>query len=315
MAINYYKDKVQVSHKLNKDECDEINNFLQKNPDKPLRLYWFEDVSELDFVANITNLKKLEINYSSLENIDFISSITDLEYLDISEMQGNLNVEAIKHLEKLKVLNLALNKATRQTDLSILSNIKQLEEFYFSGKFKKNSLDINVLKNIKVLAPQLNTINFKELEVLEHLKELRIFNQKASTLEGIEKFTSIEKILINGLRMENQNKLSPIFKLPNLKILNLFYIKFIEDFSFIKAEHNLETLILWTLNGLKSYSGIEKLHQLKKLSHCGGHNEPNDIDFEDILKLKNLREIEIKIGKVNNETKNIIEKIIAHRAF
>ncbi|MWW25728.1 leucine-rich repeat domain-containing protein [Algibacter lectus] len=310
MAINYYDDRVQVSHKLNKNESNEVNEFLHNNPDKALRLYWFEDTKELSFVSEIPNAKNISIDYSKLDNIDFLSALPNIEKLDISEMTGNLDVNAIKNFKNLKILNLSLNKATKQTDLSILNNGIALEEFYFSGKFKKNSLNLNTLKNIKVLAPQLSTINFKELSDLNQLKEIRLFNQKIGSLDGIEKFTSVENLMINGVKMENQDNLSPIFKLPKLTILNLSYVKFIKDFTFIKSSHNLKCLYLWTLNGLESYKGIEKLTSLQKLSHCGEHKNPNDINFDNIENLKNLMELEIKVGRVNEMNKRKIEKLI-----
>lgn len=315
MAIEYYDDRVQVSHKLNKEESNEVNDFLKKNEDKSLRLYWFEDTKELDFVSNIPNAKKISISYATLENIDFLTSLQNIETLDISEMTGNLDVSAIRNFKNLRILNLSLNNATKQTDLSILDNEIALEEFYFSGKFKKNSLNLNVLKNIKILAPQLSTINFKELDNLEQLKEIRLFKQKITSLNGIEKFTSLEKLLINGIRMENQDILSPIFDLPKLNNLNLWYVKFMEDFTFIKKNHDLRYLNLWTLNGLKSYNGIEKLDSLKELSHCGEHKNANDINFENIKSLKNLERLEIKVGQLNKKTNKIIENLINNISY
>lgn len=310
MAIEYFNDRVQVSHNLNNEECTEVNEYLLENTDKRLRLLWFEDVNELSFIPKLTNVKDINLEYSNLENIDFLSELTDLETLDISEMQGNLDVSAIRHLKKLKILNLTLTKATRQTDLSVLDDNVDLKEFYFAGKFKKNSLNLNVLKNIEILAPQLNSINFSELGELKKLKEFRLFNQKITSLNGIEKLTSVEGIMLSSVRMESQDLLSSIFDLPKLKILNMSYLKFVQDFTFIKQNHNLEFLFLWTLNGLQNYNGIEKLLKLKKLSHCGEHSTPNSIDFENIRNLKNLKELEIKIGKTNKETANKINELI-----
>ena len=310
MAIEYYSDRVQISHNLNKEESNEVNDFLINNQEKSLRLLWFNDAKELNFMSDIPDVKKINIEYSELKNIDFLSNLQNIEDLDIGEITGNIDVSAIRNFKNLKRLNLSLNKATKQTDLSILDNDIALEEFYFSGKFKKNSLNLNVLKNIKILAPQLSTINFKELENLEYLKEIRLFSQKVTSLEGIEKFTSVEKLLINGIRMDNQDILSPIFNLPKLKNLNLWYLKFIKDFSFIKNNHSLSFLNLWTLNGLKSYNGIEKLNLLKRLSHCGEHQNANNINFENIESLKNLEKLEIKVGKINKETENQIECLI-----
>ena len=137
MAIEYYNDRVQVSHKLNREESNEVNEFLKNNTDKSLRLLWFKDTKELNFMSDITNAKKISISYSELDNIDFLENLQNVEDLDISEMTGNLDVNAIRNLKNLKILNLSLNKATRQTDLSILDKEIALEEFYFSGKFKK----------------------------------------------------------------------------------------------------------------------------------------------------------------------------------
>lgn len=312
MAINYFDDRVQVSHSLNDEECEEVNNYLSENQDKYLRFFHFNSPDELSFIEKIPSAKNICIDYSSLENIDFLLLLPEVESLDISEMTGNVDVSAIKNFKKLKVLSLNLNKATRQTDLSILDDKVLLEELYFSGKYKRNSLSPKILKNIKILAPQLSTINFNEIQDLEHLKEIKLFKQKIVSLEGIQKFTSVEKILINGIRMDDQDFLSPIFDLPNLKRLNLYYLKFIEDFTFIKHNHNLTSLDLWTLNGLKSYNGIEKLVSLKSLEHCGEHQDPNGINFDNIESLKELEELVIKVGNINKNTESKIEKLISN---
>ncbi len=309
MSLEYYDDRVQVTHSLNNEECLQVGNFLKDHSNMALRLIWFKDSNELEFLKKILNIKKLKINYSSVTDINFIEYLPELEELDISDMEKNLNVAAISNLRHLKVLNLNLHKASRQTDLSIISQCTLLEEFYFSGKFKKKSLDINTLQNIRILAPQLNTLNLQDISSLKYLKVLKIFEQKTDSLVGIENLTSIEKIHIYNLRMDDQNKLSPLFKLPRLKTLGLSYVHFIKDFSFITNRHNLEELILWSLNGLESYKGIEQLKKLKKLSHCGKHTSPNSINFQAIRNLQDVAELEIKVGKLNPENQTLVDKL------
>jgi hypothetical protein len=312
MGIEYYDNKVQVSHCLNKKECKEIDGYLLKNPQSVLRLYWFENDNDLLFLKNISNVKKIQIDYSSITSIDVLSAFPEMELLNIDEIDGNLDITAIESLKKLKVLNINLRKSTRQIDFSFISEIPDLEEFYFYGKCKKGSLDISKLKNLKIFAPQMKFVSLKEMSQLKHLKVLNIFNQNVDTLEGLDKIISLEKIHLSTIRIANQDILEPVFRLPMLRTLGLSYIKEIHDFQFIKTKSSLKELVLWTLNGLISYSGIENLEKLENLSFCGEHANANGIDFSSIEKLSTLKQLKIKPGKISEATRKKISMLIEH---
>src|SRR5215510_12136464 len=116
MGIHYFDDKIQISHSLTNKECQEIDRHFIENPEKSLRLYWFEGNNDFTFLKNIKSVKKLEINYSKITDFNFLKHIPEIEYLDISEIDGNPDILPIVDLYSLKYLSLNLRKSTKQID-------------------------------------------------------------------------------------------------------------------------------------------------------------------------------------------------------
>jgi hypothetical protein len=309
MAIHYFNDTVQINTSLSKDEIEEINRRFLERPERVFRLYWFEENNDFSFLKEIRNVKKLAISYSKIGDFDFLKYINSIEYLDINEIDGNPDITPIGQLESLKTLNLNLRKSTRQNNLNCLNSLGDLEELYFSGKFKKNSLELN-FKKLKKFGPRLNCVDINEISKLKSLIQLNLINQKVETLAGLEKSTLLNKIIINDIKINEQEILSPLFMLKNLETISLSYIKAIRDFTFIKDESPVKDMCLWSLNGLESIKGIEKLNFLEKYSQFGEHKNKNSLDFSALLKLKRLKHVEIRIGEMNKEAKNKLKPII-----
>jgi hypothetical protein len=312
MGIKYFNDKVQVSHSLSKKETEEINLHFKENPEKIFRLYWFEnDNNDFNFLKSMDHVKKLEINYSKLNDLKFLENIKNIEYLDINEINGNPDITPIENLIHLKVLNINLRKSTKQNDLKCLNNLKELEELNFNGKFKKNSLGADFGK-LNVFGPQLNCIDILEIHCLKNIKILKIFNQKINTLNGLEKITGLNILMIHQVKIDTQKILTPIFSIKLLEKLSLAYIKTIEDFSFTTDNETIRKLYLWSLNGLKSLKGIDKLKSLEYYSQCGEHSNKNTIDFSEIKKIKQLKDVEIKVGAMNEKAKMKLNELLEY---
>jgi len=313
MSFEYMDEFINIYKVLMKDECEEVNKYLEKNPKIRLRLLWFSDAKDLNFLENIPNTKALSIEYSSIENIDALEKLPKLSILSLEENENKIEIEIVKKLTNLTSLNLNFKTKLRQTDLSVISNLKNLKEFYFSGKFKKNSLNLNHIPNLEIFSPLMSAVNTEQLGVLTKLKYLKLSNQKIETLEYLEKLISIKKVFLNNIKIANQDVLVDLFNLPQLETLGISYVKNIIDFQFTKDSSSIKELILWSLNDLKTYKGIERLSALKKLSHCGNHKNPNTIDFNSIKLLKSLDKLKIKVGAINNlkkkELKNIFDEL------
>ena len=312
MGITHFKDTVQVSHSLTVIECQKISKYFMKNPEKIFRLYLFEGNNDFTFLKNIMNVKKLEINYSTIDNFNFLRYMPEIEYLDINEINGNPDISAVGELYSLKTLNLNLRKSTVKTDLNFLKNLKNIEELYLAGKFKKNSLQIDCSKLV-TFRPQMNCIDLSEINNFNKLKVLQLYNQKIETLKGITKMIHLKNILINNIKITDQKILTPIFSLKELENLSISYVRAITDFTFVKENKSIKNLYLCILNGLERLDGIEKIESLEKYIQNGEHHNKNTIDFSKLLTLRKLKDVEIKIGKMNKEAeeklKTILEKI------
>ena len=307
--MNIFEDRIQITP-ADKGRIAEINEYLLLNPEKVLRLYWFEQSNEFTFLNKIRNVKRLSVSYSTLTDLNFLENFPNLKYLDINEVTGKIDISVLKNLVSLEIINLGIQKIKNQNDLGNLSELQSLREFYFAGKFKKKSLSLANFKNLEILGPQIKDIDLSEVKQLITLKSLHLTNQKIVSLNGVENLKSLESILLNNIKIDNQDLLSNIFYIENLKTLSIFYVKTVIDFKFIKNKSNLKNLYLWSLNGLETLSGLEKLILLEKYSQCGEHKNKNTIDFSLLQQLQALKEVKIKVGTMNMEAKQKLETIL-----
>ena len=307
--MNIFDDRIQITP-ADKDKTAEINEYLLLNPEKVLRLYWFEKSNEFTFLNKIKKVEKISVSYSTLTDLRFLENFPNLKYLDINETTGKVDISVLKNLVLLEIINLGFQKITNQNDLNNLSNLQNLKELYFSGKFKKKSLSLINFKNLEILGPQIKDIDLSQAEQLTNLKSLQLINQKIDSLNSIENLKSLKSVLLNNIKIDNQDLLSNIFHIENIETLSIFYVKTITDFNFIKNKSNLKNLYLWSLNGLETLSGLEKLISLEKYSQCGDHKNKNTIDFSLLQQLQTLKEVEIKVGTMNAEAKQKLETIL-----
>ena len=111
--MNIFDDRIQITP-VDKDKIDEINEHLLLNPDKILRLYWFEKSSEFAFLNKIKNVQKIAVSYSTLTDLNFLEHFPNLKYLDINEVTGKIDISALKNRSSLEIINLELQKITNQ---------------------------------------------------------------------------------------------------------------------------------------------------------------------------------------------------------
>jgi len=192
------------------------------------------NISDIDFLRNLTNLQTLRLNRTKVTNIKPIEKLTKLQELDLS----GVHLDSIKPLEKLVKLQklclggtkirsiVSLKKLTNLQELSLsgLSRVKCIKSLKKLVKLEKLYLtetDIDEIASLKDLTKlkglwldQTHITNFQPLKKLSNLESLWLEKTKINNLKPLEKLVGLTEL---WLRETPVKDIEPLKKLINLK--------------------------------------------------------------------------------------------------
>jgi|GEM_PF-591499 len=167
------------------------------------------------------------------------------------------NLEVLLQLPGFEVLNLESNKVS---DFSVLNKLSKLKTLFISEK-TKGVVDVKI-QGLEVL--NTSFANIKSISEIVSLKKLRLINFKGDN-NLFSKLSELESLTVPNFKSNTKN----------LEGISLKKLKYLD------------------INGsnITSLIGIEKFDSLKhlKLIRCR-----NLLDVSHLLKLKNIRQIEIE---------------------
>ena len=189
---------------------ENINNESLNNRLNILNLFQIEELtleenkSVLNIIANVDELKELDLSFNKISNI----KLKKCEFYKLEELQffkkgiDEINILGNVICKELKEINLIWNKLS---DIDALENIK-------CDKLEKLFLSQNKISDILIL----DKVNFKEL------KELNLAWNNISNIEVLKnvKFDKLEILFLNNNEISDINVLKDV-NFKNLKILGL----------------------------------------------------------------------------------------------
>ena len=201
------------------------------------------EITSLEDLKHFTNLEELIITHCNISSLEGLETLSNLTSLDL----GSNNISSIQEICNEKHANLTYlcldENPVRDLpkELSKLNNLTELslQSCMLSGSFEISNMD--TLETVKLGNNSINEIkgNFISLQEVSlnnncvetisnltgilNIKILRLSGNPIDSLEGIDKFISLE--LLDIRRTEIQD----ISKLKNLKKLNALYLD--EDFD------------------------------------------------------------------------------------
>ena len=204
--------------------------------------------------------------------------------IDINEIEG------IKNLTNLKILNLNNN------EISEIKNLENLTELRIL-KFNKNKLTeikgLEILSKLEVLS--LHNNNIEEINGLENLINLKELDLSENFISEIIGLNSLNKLEVLNLGYNQIDEIKNLEYCVNLK--ELWFEE--NQISEVKGLDNLTDLISLNIafNNILESTGLEKLIKLKILN----------LESNNIKKIKGIRnQISLDILNLNG---NQIEKI------
>ena len=110
---------------------------------------------QIEYIGNLTSLKRLRITHARPKNIDFISNLINLEEVVLEYVSGFSDLSPLKNLKKLKSLH--FENLRRVSNFSGLNGIESLKYIRIDGTFDwnqpiENFEFIKYLPNLEVLS-------------------------------------------------------------------------------------------------------------------------------------------------------------------
>jgi hypothetical protein len=257
-----------------------------------------DDIKDIIYLKN---LRTLSIVNNNITDISFVQNLEKLEELNIAN-NPVIKLYVTNNLKKINLQNTDIN------DISPLSDCRFIE--YISINYNDID-DLNPifeqtrLKYLCLYGEALQDEYLPKISNLTNLRELVIFKENTEfDCNVVSKLKYLEKLSIFRTNSINVDSLS---NLTNLKELSLELYPEDGDVSFLKNMNSLEVLSLTNVTDGKYIFSIETLEELYldygSLSFDGIDQMPNlevlslryiyltdSKDYEDIYKIKNLRE-------------------------
>ena len=250
------------------------------------------EVSNLEGIEKFTNLKKLEIESSKINDISVLSNLTNLEELhiygdykikDFSRVTSNQSIKDLTPISKLINLNKLTLSGYNISDISFLSTLTKVTELDIMNNKIKDITPISKLTSLQKLYLSLNEISdISALSSLTNLEELDISGNQINDLTALSGLKRLKTV------NSSDQELSITFKDKNL--YNMI-VKALGNKVLTKTDSTYTITI--TKNNLESVTNIE-------LNVGEGNSSIEVINLEGIEKFKNLKKLEIESTKITD---------------
>ena len=269
--------------------CDEYKINLEK----------FDSYDEnlMGYVVNAEGrVEALNLQYLYLKKLPaYLAELSELKTLDIRSNKL-LSIEEIDNLTKLETLIIANNKIA---DISVVKRFKNLRVI---DAFRCPIIDLTPIKNldnIEKMEIECGSINdFTPITNLQNLEELTLFDYNQLKLTFLRECKKIKSLTIWGKQRKKKASMD-IF--DTIRHLELYYLS-IDHFTLLETEKLkyfplLKKLLLYSCD----VKDIHFLYHLPELEMLG--LDKNEIDFiQPVSALTKLKKLEISDNQIKDIT-------------
>lgn len=201
------------------------------------------------------------------------------------------DIDAIIHLDSLKILSLTNLKKTKETplDLQPLASLTAVKEIDFQGTHLKDTAPLGALKKLeKVNFYYSNISSLDFLCQTPKVKELNLTGPK-HTFPNYDPITCLKELEVLNVYSNPQAtdaNLDTLRVLTSLREINMPYNKQVTTLDFLANNQNLETISCNKCSGLSDFSAVPNFKKLKSLVVGGSRLESLDV-------LQGLTQLEI----------------------
>lgn len=270
---------------------DDTNNssivtFRDKNLEQAIRDIINKPTGDI-YKSDIVDIKSLDLKNKGIKDLSGIENFSNLVSIDLSndytyenDSSNNeiSNINSLKGLTKLEILNLKCNPISEISQLSKLVNLKEL------NLFNDNISNVDVLQNLS---------NLEKLDLGNYRHGQLYYN----TISDINSLKDFKKLTYLNLSFLGISDLTPIKNLDSLTYLNAIFT----SVSNLTPLENLTKLNYLDL----SYTNVSDLHSLESLKsltylNLGNVTNGTITDITPLNNLTNLTNLDICNENIND---------------
>jgi len=185
-----------------------------------------EELKDVSSLAGLSGLKQLDLSYNELgihrkvlgesgDQLKHLEKLRKLEVLDLSE-NHLIDVSALASLKNLTYLGLSYNKIT---DISTLGSFSKLVTLALDSNGLTSLDGLSKLDKLETLTLDYNEIkDMSVLAGLKHLKDLRLRHNGFTDLSFLEGLTNLEELALGGNQLTDLSVLAGLKKLKYIDI-------------------------------------------------------------------------------------------------
>lgn len=254
---------IQIDDNLPDKVFHFLNNIFERRPDIYFRIFGgFGQERKLDFLRNLSNVKKLIIENHGAIDLSILTEMKQLEslYVSVFDLRDYSFLQDLNSGLKDLSLFMDVKSGSNNFDCKWLLHFENMESLYL-GKAKKNITAISEMKHLKQLT--LRGIKLLDYSFLARcsLQVLKIHWCSAEGMDTLAALSDLQEIEL--WRIIKLSSLSFLSSLKNLRIIRLQdlarveYIPYLTELSKLEEIHvdNVKSLIdistLCTSNSLK----------------------------------------------------------------
>jgi len=261
----YFKSRFQLS----KTDSVELSKLYQFVAVDSLNLSGKSKIKHLRPLAELRDLKFLDISQTAIEDLSPISNITLLESLNLSNTPTTA-IKFIKYSDRLRYLDISNSRIEDISELINLSNLQVLkasntsiQSFAVLNQFKRlQELDLtesgfNNMENIKDLSSletlSLNKNYILNFSLLSKLTALNKLELSETNFEDLSPLSSLTKLVYLDLTASLVSDLSPVASLSGLKKIAADETKLSPEDATLFVRNHPEILLIHHVKDLQSW--------------------------------------------------------------
>lgn len=292
-----------INEAVGKMLCEHV---FSVRDDIELRIYGVHNVTcDLSFLRNIRNVKRLSLDYiDNAIGIEHISALQGLKRLTVGIYRLD-SFEFLKTIpDNLEHLYL-LGTYSKKPDLNYIARFKGLKKLFIEGHTKGIENIASLVDLEDVTLKSISTLDITYLSTLKKLWSLAIKLggiRDFAAIEGMGNIKYLELWQIRGL--ENIAVISSLEGLQNLFLQSLPLVRALPSLAKLKK---LRRISLHNMKGLTGFSALEQVRALEEFILTDGMNQKPS-QLTPLFSLPNLKSTIAKFGsdKKNMEFENMM---------
>jgi len=201
--------------------------------------------------------------YRSECDLGFLRFIPSVSKLVVNCLTGPIkNVECIGDLERLTSLKVGIDQLR---DFSFLERLPPLLDTLYLEEAQSRNLSLKAIVRFPLLRRLYIERHHKDLELIGTLPNLQSLVLRSITVPSLSFLTSLSSLQVLNLKLGGTITLDALSELLNLRELEMWQVRKLEDIRVVAGIPKLETLMLQDLPNVTEVPSLASCSSLKSI--------------------------------------------------